>query len=569
MSLLNRRIFKSHRSLRLLLVLFLWGVSACTPEHDQPQLAAIASAHPLATQAGHEILGQGGNAFDAAVAVSAVLAVVEPMSSGLGGGGFWLLHRSADNFQVMIDGREMAPGTATADMYLDENGELIPKASLDGALAAGIPGLPAALVHIAERYGQLPLPQSLGPAIAYARTGFAVTPRFRRLLAFRQSSLSSAAQDVFLDFGELPALGATLHQPDLAKTLEAMAQHGREGFYGGEVGRLLVVGARADGGIWTQSDLDGYRVVERQPVTGRYGDMQVTSAALPSSGGIVLMQMLNMLSHLKLADMAPDERAHHLVEVMRRAYRDRARFLGDADFIPVDSQALLADTYAKQLIADLKPRATPSERLNGNDSGAGRKPKGTDTTHFSIIDHEGNRVSATLSINYPFGSGFVAPGTGVLLNNEMDDFSAKPGHPNVYGLVGSKANAIEAGKRPLSSMTPSFFETPEAVLVIGTPGGSRIISMVLLAALEFAEGRGGPQQWLALPRFHHQFLPDTITLEPGAWSEALKQKMRDRGHELHERKQHYGNMHAVLWNKKTKKLSAVSDPRGEGLAVVK
>ncbi|NOZ10550.1 MAG: gamma-glutamyltransferase [Gammaproteobacteria bacterium] len=560
-----------NRSFRssLLLLLVVLGASACTSDQEQSPLAAIASAHPLATQAGHKILALGGNAFDAAVTVSAVLAVVEPMSSGLGGGGFWLLHRSADNHQVMIDGREMAPGAATANMYLDKGGELIPKASLNGALAAGIPGLPAALVHIAKRYGQLPLSQSLAPAIAYARNGFSVTPRFRRLLAFRQFDLSSAAQDVFLDFGELPALGATLRQLDLAKTLEAIAQRGREGFYGGEVGRLLVAGARADGGVWTQSDLDGYRVLERQPVTGRYGDMQVTSAALPSSGGIVLMQMLNMLSNFKLTEMAPDMRAHYLVEVMRRAYRDRARFLGDADFISVDGQALLTDAYARKLIADLGPKATPSEQLNGKDSETARRPKGTDTTHFSIIDHEGNRVSATLSINYPFGSGFIAPGTGVLLNNEMDDFSAKPGHPNVYGLVGSDANAIEAGKRPLSSMTPSFFETPDAVLVIGTPGGSRIISMVLLAALEFAEGRGGPQQWVALPRFHHQFLPDVVTLEPGAWSEALKQKMRDRGHELKERKQGYGNMQAVLWNKKTKKLSVASDPRGEGLAVVK
>ncbi|HEC13742.1 MAG TPA: gamma-glutamyltransferase [Acidiferrobacteraceae bacterium] len=569
MSLLNYRTFKSYRGLWVLLLLIVWGVLACVPEQNHPQLAAIASAHPLATKAGHAILGQGGNAFDAAVAVSAVLAVVEPMSSGLGGGGFWLLHRSADNFQVMIDGREMAPGASTADMYLGKSGELIPGASLNGALAAGIPGLPAALVHIAEGYGLLPLSQSLAPAIAYARKGFSVTPRFRRLLAFRQFSLSPAAQDIFLDFNELPALGTMIRQPDLAKTLEAIAQRGREGFYGGEVGRLLVAGARADGGIWTQSDLDGYFVVERQPVTGHYGDMQVTSVALPSSGGIVLMQMLNMLSNFKLVEMMPDQRNHTLVEVMRRAYRDRARFLGDADFIAVDSQALLADAYARKLIADLNPKATPSERLNGGDGKTALKPKGTDTTHFSIIDHEGNRVAATLSINYPFGSGFVAPGTGVLLNNEMDDFSVKPGWPNVYGLVGSKANAIEPGKRPLSSMTPSFFETPEAVLVIGTPGGSRIITMVLLAALEFAEGRGGPQQWVALPRFHHQFIPDEITLEPGAWGEKLKQKMRDRGHVLKERKRVYGNMHVVVWNKKTKKLSAASDPRGEGLALVK
>ncbi|MFQ5544612.1 MAG: gamma-glutamyltransferase [Acidiferrobacterales bacterium] len=530
-----------------------------------PGTAAIASAHPQATAAGREILNQGGNAFDAAVAIAAALAVVEPAGSGLGGGGFWLLHRAHDRFEVMIDARERAPLAAHADMYLDEGGKLIAGLSLDGPLAAAIPGTPAALVHIAKRYGRLSLDKSLAPALRLARQGFLVTDRYQRLAGWRLGALraSPAAARIFLDGGAVPAEGYRVKQPDLARVLEQIAKHGRAGFYVGRTAKQLVDGVRAAGGIWSLEDLAAYRVIERAPVTGTYRGVRITSAALPSSGGIVLMQILNMLRGEALERLPSANRYHLLVEAMRRAYRDRALYLGDPDFVAVDTARLLDQGYAGRLRTSINAnQATASDTLSAPQG------DGTQTTHFSVMDAKGNRVAATLTINYPFGSCFMPPQTGILLNNEMDDFVVKPGVPNAYGLVGGQANAIAPGKTPLSSMTPTFLESPEAVVILGTPGGSRIITMVLLATLEFVEGRGGPQDWVALPRFHHQYLPDTVVYEPGAFSAVDLQALRDLGHQLKEREQPYGNMQIVFWDKRGNQVDAASDPRGEGLAWV-
>ncbi|MEJ2107140.1 MAG: gamma-glutamyltransferase [Acidiferrobacteraceae bacterium] len=553
------------KSIRLLVLLISALAVPAWAGVSHPPGAAIASAHPLATRAGEEILKQGGNAFDAAVAISAALAVVEPQSSGLGGGGFWLLHRARDGYNTMVDGREKAPGAASRDMYLDTLGKPIPGKSLDGPLAAGIPGEPAALVHLNRHYGRLSLAKDLAPAIRLAREGFAVTKRYRLLAKYRRPVLNQypAAAKSFLDQGEVPALGYRIRQPDLARTLEILAQKGRAGFYDGPIASKLVKGVRAAGGIWTRKDLRSYRVVERKPVRGRYHNVRIISAALPSSGGVVLNEALGILQAYPLKCAAPVERKHLIIEAMRRAYRDRARYLGDSDFVKVDVAHLLNPAYWAELRKTIHTRATPSKEL---DSEAAR-PLGKDTTHFSVIDREGNRVSATLSVNTPFGSAFVAPGTGVALNNEMDDFSEKPGQPNVYGLVGAEANAIAPGKRPLSSMTPTFLETKDAVVALGTPGGSRIISMVLLATLEFAEGRGTVADWVALPRYHHQYLPDVVTYEPGAFTAAELTELKKRGYELKELRP-YGNMQAVMWDKRNKRMSAASDPRGEGLAWV-
>jgi gamma-glutamyltranspeptidase/glutathione hydrolase len=545
----------------LILIAFLPWLAVAAPS---PGLHAIATAHPLATQAGHEILAEGGNAFDAAVAITAALAVVEPTSSGLGGGGFWLLHRAADNLDVMIDGRERAPLAATADMYLDRDGEVVPGRSLDGPLAAGIPGTPAAIVHLAAKYGRLPLARSLAPAIRYASEGFRVGAHYLRLARFRQDTLlaSPAAAHTFLDDGFVPEEGFVLRQPQLASTFERLASEGEEGFYGGDIARRLVKGVRAAGGIWCLEDLAQYSVVERRPVVGEYHGMRIVSASLPSSGGIVLISTLNVLSGLRLEGLAPGVRAHRIIEAMRRTYRDRALFLGDSDYVPVDTARLLSAAHAAELRRTIDPRATPSTALVPQ-AGAG-----PDTTHFSVIDAEGNRVAATLSINYPFGSGFMPQGTGVLLNNEMDDFVAKAGVPNVYGLVGSSANGIAPGKRPLSSMTPTFLETPDEVVALGTPGGSRIISMVLLASLEVAAGRGGPEDWVALPRFHHQYLPDEVVYEPGAFSDEQVTALKAMGYTLAPRDRPYGNMQIVMQREEDGRLFAASDPRGEGEALV-
>ncbi len=532
---------------------------------EKPPVSAIATAHPLATKAGFEILSAGGNAFDAAVAVTAALGVVEPTGSGLGGGGFWLLHRAKDGYQIMLDGRETAPAAARRDMYLDKEGRVVPGLSIDGPLAAGIPGTPAALVHLARHYGKLPLSVSLAPAIRFARQGFPVDETYRRMAKFRLSALrrSPAAAAIFLDDGEVPREGFLIKQPHLASLLLAIAKRGSAGFYAGETARKLVEGVRRAGGIWTLEDLKGYRVVERVPIRGRFGGTTVVSAAPPSSGGIALLTMLNILSQYELKRLDDVPRIHLIVEAMRRAYRDRAQYLGDPDFVPVPLQRLVSPDYAAGLAAGIRfDRATPSRFLPGVEHGG---QGGADTTHFSILDREGNRVAATLSINYPFGSGFVPPGTGVLLNDEMDDFSAKPGAPNVYGLVGAEANAIASGKRPLSSMTPTFLESDRGVAILGTPGGSRIITMVLLATLEYAAGKP-PAAWVSRPRFHHQYLPDRIEFEPGALTRAQISALQARGHTLKPLEQGYGNMQAVLWDRVGKRVLAASDPRGKGLA---
>ena len=532
---------------------------------EKPGKAAIATAHPLATEAGLQILEAGGNAFDAAVTVSAVLAVVEPYSSGLGGGGFWLLHRASDGFETMLDGREKAPLAAHRDLYLDAAGEVVPGLSINGPMAAGIPGEPAALVHIATRYGQLPLQQVLAPAIRLAREGFPVDAHYRRMAGWREKQLqvSADARSIFLRQGKAPALGAVIRQPELAETLEALASKGWDGFYRGKVAKRLVEGVRQAGGIWTLEDLAQYQVVERAPVRGRYQELQITSAAPPSSGGVVLVTMLNILEGFNLPAVAEPERTHLIIEAMRRAYRDRAEYLGDPDFVEMPLETLIHPWYAAGLARDIRmDRATPSV---GNTM---LQPEGRDTTHFSILDQAGNRVAATLSINYPFGSCFVPPGTGVLLNDEMDDFSARPGVPNVYGLVGGEANAIQAGKRMLSSMTPTFVETLGGVALLGTPGGSRIISMILLGILELAEGKG-PVDWVKLPRFHHQYLPDRVQLEPQSLTESVRQQLSDMGHELQLLEQPYGNMQAIYWNRQTGEVIAASDPRGIGEAEIR
>ena len=533
----------------------------------RPSAAGIASAHPEATRAGHAVLAAGGNAFDAAVAIAAALAVVEPYSSGLGGGGFWLLHRAPNGAEVMIDARERAPFAATHDMYLDRDGKPVPRLSLDGPLAAGIPGAPAALVHVAQTYGRLPLRQSLAPAIRLARDGLVVTARYRAMARRRQEALAAWPETakIFLDDGAVSQAGSRIRQPELAATLERIAANGHAGFYGGETARRLVRAVRAAGGIWSLRDLAAYRIVERVPVRGNYGRMRITSAALPSAGGVVLVQMLNILEGLGVARLIRVERAHAIIEAMRFAYRDRARYLGDPDFVQVDVSRLIDPDYARRLRRSIGSRASPNATLPE----ASVSRESDNTTHFSVIDRDGNRAAVTLSINGSFGSGFVPRGTGVLLNNEMDDFALKPGAPNLYGLVGAEANAIAPGKRPLSSMTPTFLETPEAVAIVGTPGGSRITTMVLLAALDFAAVNGAPRDWVGRPRFHHQYLPDRVEYEPGAFTVSELEELARRGHQLRLRERGYGNMQIVVWHKRDNRVEAASDPRGEGAAIVK
>ncbi len=548
------------RVVAVFLLLVAWTLPAAQAANE-----AIASAHPAATEAGYAVLAQGGNAFDAAVAVAAALAVVEPFSSGLGGGGFFLLHRAADGFETMIDARETAPARASPRMYLDVEGNVKERLSLDGALAAGIPGTPAGLVWRAERYRNLPLATSLGPALRLARDGFAVDARYVNAARFRAGLLKAdaATARVFLVEGEVPAVGDVIRQPELAQTLAALAANGHAGFYGGEVAKRLVAGVQMAGGIWELDDLAGYRVVEREPQRIAYRGVQITCASLPSSGGLVLTEALQILERFPLATLARPQRDHLVVEALRRGYQDRARYLGDPDFVKAPAQ-LSTRAYAGARAASIQlDRATSSAELDR------RYPvlsEGDNTTHFSLVDAQGNRVAATLSINLPFGAGLIAGDTGVLLNNEMNDFAVGGPEASAYRLAGGAANAVAPGKRPLSSMTPTFVEDDRGVLVFGTPGGSRIISMVLLGILEYVESpQPDIEQLVAAPRFHHQYLPDRVLFEPAPYSMGPEwvSALKAMGHTVEQGGRPWGNMQAVFVDKRSAAASAHNDPRGK------
>lgn len=541
----------------------LW-VSAAPPKpgHD-----AVASAQPFATQAGMEILAQGGNAFDAAVAVSAALAVVEPYSSGLGGGGFWLLHEAKTGRDVFIDGREYAPAAATADMYQDSHGNVIRGASLNGPLSAAIPGEVAALVYLNKHYGRLPLAQDLAPAIRLAREGFPLDRLFHEMLQSREQKLKQwpAASKVFYPDGHVPPVGYRLKQPDLAATLELIAKEGDAGFYRGELARKLVRGVREAGGIWSLEDLRDYKIVLRRPLVGEYRGMKIISAPPSSSGGIVLLEALNILSGYDLGHDSSLMRKHLIIEAMRYAYRDRADYLGDPAFVKMPLARLLSPYYAAGLRATILPdRATPSRDLAPVTAMA---PESRHTTHISILDRDGNRVAATFTVNFRFGSGFMPPGTGVILNDEMDDFVAKPGVPNGFGLVGNAANAVAPHKRPLSSMTPTFLETKRGLAILGTPGGSRIISMVLLGTLNYFNGADA-QRIVGSPRYHMQYLPDVVFYEPAAFTPEEIAGLERMGYRL-RKVAPYGNMQAITWDYATGKVSAAADPRDIGTAEVR
>jgi gamma-glutamyltranspeptidase/glutathione hydrolase len=548
----------------LLFALVLSLQNGCAEDPGRvPSAAAIASADPQATAAGMEILEQGGNAFDAAVAVAASLGVVEPAASGLGGGGFFLLYLAGKDEYRFIDAREMAPGESSRDMYLDEAGKPVKRASMEGALSAGIPGEPAGMVYLADNFGRLPLSQSLQPAIRQAEQGFIMSRRAQLGLKFRQKTLlgDNAFSAVFYPRGKVPEEGDLIVQPDLAATLKRFADGGVDGFYKGKTAQLLVDGVRQAGGIWTLQDLANYRVAVRDPVVIDYDGMRLITAPPPSSGGLALAEMLNILAGYDLASMDRPQRSHYLVEAMRRAYRDRAVYMGDTDFIEMPTAMLTSPDYAAgQRVSIRGDRATPSDSLAGIDTDGS---DGKQTTHFSIIDKEGNRVAATVTVNTWYGSGFIAPGTGIILNNEMDDFSIKPGVPNEFDLIGDEANSIAPGKRPLSSMSPTFLESERGVAVVGTPGGSRIITMVLLASLAWQDGASAADM-VSLQRFHHQYLPDVVNYEPAAFSEAEVAQLEAMGHNLSMAGRPFGNMNVVTWDYADNEVEAATDPRGEG-----
>jgi len=524
-----------------------------------PPAAAIASANKQATQAGFDVLERGGNAFDAAVAISAALSVVEPESSGLGGGAFFLLYRASDGKSVFVDARERAPMAATRDMYLDDKGVAQRTRSINGALAAAIPGLPAGLVLVAKNYGTLPLDQSLAPAIKLASDGYIWSRKNASMIGYRTAELakSPGAAAMFLTKGKAPQAGSRMRNPAIAKVLQRLGRDGNDGFYKGSVAKALVDGVRAAGGIWSMDDLASYRAIEREPLKFTYrGDDIITSPPV-SSGGIAVVALFNILEYFPLASFDRVQRLHVEIEAMRRVYRDRAIYLGDPDFTKMPLEMLGHPYYAAGLRASIRlDRATPSAALPGIDAA----PSGTDTSHFSIIDAQGNIAAVTQSVNLPFGSAFAVANTGFMLNNEMDDFSTKPGVPNAYGLIGEDANAIAPGKRPLSSMTPTILLGKTRVAAIGSPGGSRIITMVFQGLSAVLDGASAAQA-VAAPRVHHQYLPDVVEVEPGALDASQIQALQDRGFAIKVAESTWGNMQIVVWDKTANTIEAASDPR--------
>jgi gamma-glutamyltranspeptidase/glutathione hydrolase len=556
------------KKLHLFMLLLGLPLFAGAAETSRPGHAAIASAHKLATAAGFEVLDQGGNAFDAAVAVAATLSVVEPQSSGIGGGGLFLLHRASDGKNVMIDARETAPESTDAKQYLDAQGNLDQDKSWNGPLAAGIPGEPAGIVWLAEHYGKLPLAKSLAPAIRVAREGFQPDARLLDAIGERIEVIKRypAAAALYLQNGAAPAAGWTFKNPDIAHTLELLGAKGNDGFYRGEFAQRLVDGINAAGGHWTLQDLADYRAKEREPLAFDYRGWRIVTAPPPSSGGIVLEEMLNILGGYDLQKLDRVHRVHTIVEAMRRAYRDRAAYLGDPDFVKMPLDELGSPLYAAGLRASIHPeKATPSDMLPGYLP----KSERDHTSHFSIIDADGNLVSATQTVNLSLGDALVVPGTGFVMNDEMDDFALKAGAPNAFGLVGNEANAPKPGHRPLSSMTPSFVIGAERIGVIGTPGGSTIITQVLEGVLAFIDGEL-PAQIVANPRYHHQYLPDVVAAEHGTFSAEEVKALEEMGHKVNERSHPWGFMNVVSWDKKSGKLYAGSDSRrASGSGVVK
>ncbi len=527
--------------------------------------AAVVTAEPRATQIGLDVLQKGGNAVDAAVAVALALAVTHPQAGNLGGGGF-LLIRMADGRTTALDFRERAPKSANADMYLKADGSVDQDKVQFGSTAAGVPGSPAGLYHALQMFGTRKLGVLAAPAIRLAREGFAVDHFLAADLRESKQELGrfESTRKVFFRDGEPLAQGDVLVQTDLAATLERFAANGPDGFYKGKTAELIVAQMQRDGGFVTAADLADYTVRERAPLVGSYRGHEVLTMPPVSSGGVALLQMLNMLSgyDLKALGFGGSESIHLLSEVMRRAYADRSRWLGDPDHYQVPVDGLIGADYAAKLRASID-RDKVSAVAPGVPPG---KQESDDTTHFSIVDEAGNAVACTTTINSTFGAMVVVDGAGFLLNNEMDDFSAKPGVPNQFGLVGGKANAIAPGKRMLSSMTPTIVSKDgELRLVLGAPGGGRIITAVLQTLLNVVDHGMGLEQAVRAPRIHHQWLPDELVWEPLALPPDVRQALAKKGHTFAARPRGIGQMFAIQVHQDGTRVG-VCDHRSGGAA---
>lgn len=540
-------------------------------EPDGYSQGMVVSAHPLASEAGLMMLQQGGNAVDAAVASTLAISVVEPFSAGIGGGGFLLFFEAEAGQMHSLDFRERAPLAATETMYLDELGEPEPRASLDGHRAVGVPGTVAGLVEVHQRYGVLPWEEVVEPALRLAEDGFAVHQRFVDAVERRQEVLlaNPAAREVFTREGELYEVGERLQQPQLATTLRRLAENPRD-FYEGEIAGAIAADMAAYGGLVTREDLAAYEPIWRDPVCGKFRQFEVCAMGPPSSGGVHLLQILNLIGDRPIEAQNPHhpDTVHFLAEAMRIAYADRSEYLGDPDFVEVPVAALISAAYADYRRPQIdEGQARDSAQVTAVDpSRLNQVWESPETSHLTVVDGDGNGVSLTFTVNGGFGAGVVAAGTGILLNNEMDDFSVAPGVPNLYGLVGGEANAIAPGKTPLSSMTPTIvLEENQLRLALGSPGGSTIITTVLQVLLNVLVYELDVATAIAAPRFHHQWLPDRLLLQEEGFASETVENLRQRGHEINQW-QGWGNANAIVVTEDNR-LQGAADPRGDGTAL--
>lgn len=494
----------------------------------------VATEQNLASQVGLDILKKGGNAVDAAVAIGFSLAVSLPNAGNIGGGGFMIVHDAKSNKTIALDFREKAPAAATETMYQDEKGEVIPRKSWYTHQAIGVPGTVAGLTKALAQWGSLPLAEVMQPAIELAEKGYEVSPTMAKLLQVEKDNLSKwpTTKAIFFDGDEPLATGATLVQKNLAKSLKLIAEEGADAFYKGAIADEIVRDQEAHDGLITKEDLANYEAVEREVVRGDYRGYEIVSMPLPSSGGIHIVQMLNALEHIPIKDSGVNsaKTISLIAETMKRAYADRSEYLGDSDFVDVPIKQLTSKKYAKAIADEvLKGNVTPAQEIKPADL----TPYESDqTTHYSVVDKDGNAVAVTYTLNLNFGSGIVAGETGILMNNEMDDFSSKPGVPNAFGLIGGKANAIEANKRPLSSMSPTMvLKDGKPWLVTGSPGGARIITTVLQQIINAVDFGMNPAAATNTPRFHHQWLPDELRLELGFSPDTI-QLLEDAGYKV-------------------------------------
>ena len=538
---------------------------ACQAPKQQEIQAAVVSARIEASEAGKTVMQQGGNAYDAMVATSFALTVVYPVAGNITGGGFFV-YRSAEGEVGSLDYREMAPLGAHKDLYLDENGNVIPKLSTVGGMAVGIPGAVAGILEVHKKMGTLPLKQLMQPAIDLAEKGYVVTEKqAKSFKKYSELFVEVNGKDTF--FAQGHQAGDTIVNPALAKTLRAIAEKGNEGFYDGWVAQAMVNKTRATGGILSLEDLKAYSPRWREPVQFSYKDLKLISMGPPSSGGICLAQLMQMVEPYDLKAMGHNspEAMHVMVEAERRSYADRAHFLGDPDFVTIPQDHLLDKTYANERMQNFSTdKATLSSEVSHGDIIVVERDE---TTHFSIVDKEGNAVSVTTTLNGAYGSKVFVDELGVFMNNEMDDFSSKPGTPNMFGLTGSKAYSIAPKERMLSSMTPTIVEkNGDLYMVVGTPGGSTIITSVFQTILNVYEHGMEMQEAVDAPRFHHQWLPDIVVLEPDSFENTVVEELKSKGHTIEAKYSRIiGKVDAIHKNEKGQ-LSVGADTRGDDAA---